>query len=537
MAADLTKLYGLRLDLLCQGGRFEKLDLVDAYMRDVQYATRRYDWDAALVGRGGDQSAQAEYYVPQKERRPSVQRNMGALIVSRLTSMAVGAEQLPEVKIPGDLEATDFTSGIWDAASFPAKLIELRMKGGSTGTACVSFGFVEGMPRLRVHDAKHCRVLRWADRDEFVVAAALKVYRYEQTEIVDGRLKQVPYYSVRYWDTEVEIAWNPVPEREAKDGTWSQKIQSFTVTHNYGVCPFFWCQNLPDSEREDGLSDFDGMLGRFDQINYLASSTNKGTNANVDPTLVIKSEPGKNTGVVRKGSSNAIYSVNGADYLELKGTAVTAAISWMDEMEQWCLDEACVVVADPKTLTSRAQSGEALKLLYMPMASRCDLIREQYGKLIVRLLKAMLQASRRIISSQPGEVVVLEDGSRLQSVPTVTLPPRYMEERGADGKVTVKVVQRSTGTSSDIKLNWRSYFPPTPTDITSMTDAATRAQGKIIANRTAIAYTAQVYGVKDVEQEQAQIEAEAELAMERMMAAEPPDPPPGKPKNADDGED
>jgi len=522
LALTFARLSGLRLDLLCQGARYDALDTAQAYIRGTQYAQRRYDWDGAFVGNPGEVPVQASYYVPQSARRPTVRRDLPKLIVRRLTAMAFGKEQWPEIKVPGDPAAEDAAKCMVELSSLQTKVVEARWKGGAAGVVCASLSFVNGLPRIKVHDAKHVRVLEWRDRDEFVVAAALKVYRYERWEIVDGKPKSVWYYSARYWDEEVEVAWDPISEKKAIDGTWAETVRSREVEHDLGRCPLRWIQNLPDSEQEDGLSDYDGMLGRCDAINYLRSATHKGTIANVDPTLVIKDDQTANTGVVRKGSGSAIYSKGGAEYLELDGSAVEAAEKLAQSIEQSCLDEACVVNADPHEIASKAVSGEALKVVYMPMTAQCDILREQYGKYMIRpLIIDMLEGARRIQNRPLGPTVTTDDGRVLQLQPTVILPPRYEEKSSkpdAEGKVekTVITVERTLGESSDVQLNWRTYFPPTPDDISKMTTSAVQAKGVLISAKTAISYTAQVYGVKDIDNEEADIEAEKQATLEMM---------------------
>lgn len=517
----LQKLSGLRLDLLCQGRRFADLDTADAYIRGKQYAARRYDWDAALVGNAGDARIQADYYVPLSERQPSVRRDLPKLIVQRLTSMAVGVEQWPEVKVLGDPDAEDYVEGLIQESKLPQRMIEARRKGGAGGTVCLSFAFVNGKPRVTVHQAKHMHPLRWDDRSELILGAVLKVYRHQKTEFVDGKPKQATYYIARYWDMDSETMWDPIPEMYARDGTWATRVQSHEAQHNYGECPVYWCQNLPDSENEDGVSDFDGMLQRFDRINELASATNRGTVANVDPTLVIKDEKSTNSGVVRKGSEHAIFSKGGAQYLELEGTAVKTASDWCQKLEQWCLDESGVVNADPHEIASKAVSGEALKVVYMPMTAQCDLLRGQYGELITRALRGMLRASRKIIGQAPGPLVRTEDGRVLQTIPTVTLPPKFIEETGKDGKKSIRAVERVPGTSEAIQLNWRSYFPPTPADVTAMVTSSTAAKGQLVAQKTATAYVSNIFGVRDVDAEILQLDVEKQIAMDQMAAVGP----------------
>lgn len=532
MAADLmmrtVRLRGLRLDLLCQGARYNALDTASAYIRGTQYARRRYDWDGAFLGNEGEVPVQASYYVSMSARRPRVRRDLPKLIVRRLTAMAFGKEQWPEIKVPGDPEAEDAAKCMVELSGLQTKVIEARWKGGSAGAVCASLAFVQGLPRIKVHEAKHIRVLEWKDRDEFVIARAIKVYRYERWEIVDGKPKTVWYYSARYWDEELEIAWDPIPEKQAIDGTWATAVRSRSVEHELGRCPLRWIQNLPDSEQEDGISDYDGMLERCDAINYLLSATHKGTVANVDPTLVIKDDQTTNTGVIRKGSESAIYSKGGAEYLELEGSAVDTAMKLAQSIEQSCLDEACVVNADPHEIASKAVSGEALKVVYMPMTAQCDILREQYGKYMIKpLIIDMLEGARRIQNRPLGPTVITDDGRVLQTKPTVILPPKYEEKSSkpnAEGKVekTVIPVERTLGTSSDVQLNWRTYFPPTPADITAMVTSAVQAKGTLIAAKTAISYTAQVFGVKDVDNEEVDIETEKEATLEMMSEFAPP---------------
>lgn len=515
MDPELFKLLsGLRLDLLFGGERFRELDVAQAYLSGHQYHARRYNWDSALIGYGGEMSLQATWYVPMENRRPSVRRDLPKVIVQRLTAMTLGGEQWPELKVVGDAKAEDFLLEMHRLADTRTHWVELRDKGGACGTACFSFGFVDGKPRVRIHDAKHCKVLRWFDRDEFVVQSAIKAYRFEQLEIVDGKPKMVPYWSVRYWDTEVEIVWDPVPERLVQDGTWASVVRRYPAQHGYGECPFFWVQNWPDSDHEDGISDYVGMNGKFDQINYLASATTKGTISNVDPTLVIKDDPGNNNGTVKKGSENAIYCKGGADYLEIAGTSVQAAEAWEEKLEKWCLDEACVVVPSGDA-TTKPESGEAIKMRFLPMTSKCDVYRGQYGKALVRLSVAMLKAARRLLNQAPGPIVTTADGRRLQAIPTLAIEPKRIEKMGEDRRVTVIEEPRVPGTSESVELNWRTYFSPTPADVNQIVTSATTAQGKTISDATAVRATAQIYGVKDIERELADIEAEREA---RAMA-------------------
>jgi hypothetical protein len=297
--------------------------------------------------------------------------------------------------------------------------------------------------------------------------------------------------------------------------SWSTAVKSTVVVHNYGACPEYWAQNLPDSEREDGASDIEGLQDTMDQINRLLSATGKGTIANVDPTLVIKDEPGNNPGTLRKGSENAIYSKGGATYLELTGESVKTAITLTDKLVQYCLDTSGVVKGDPEKMSGNAQSAAAMKMLYLPMLQQCDTLRTQYGELLKTVVLGMLRASRQIINSAPGPVLVTEHGLRVQQQPTVVLPPRFdtveiVDPATGESRQEERKRDRKPGVSDYLSFSWPPYFQPTATDVSQSVEAATKAKGQTISQRTAVKYTAALFGVTDVASEQAEIDVERE---------------------------
>lgn len=514
---------GLRLDALCDSARVRELDELDNYTETRQYDRRRYTWDGQLVGGYGEDQIPAAYPVPMAARKPSTRFHLAKLIVKRLTAMVFGSERWPEVRIDGDPDAEDYAKALAEAADLTVKFQEARTKGGSCGSVAMSFAFVDGRPRVSVHRAKHTHVLRWADRDEHVIGSVLKVYRYVRNAWDrDGKIKQVTFYFARYWDERVEVVWDPILEADARTGQWPTRTKSHTVVHGYGETPVYWVQNIPDSELEDGHSDIEGLAPEFDSINMILSATTRGTIANVDPTLVIKDDPGKNEGIVRKGLGQAIFSKNGAEYLELEGSAVQTAIELCEKIAQQVLDVTGVVLGDPEKMGIQAQSGEALKFLYMPMVIQADTYRAQYGtKLLVPLLRGMLRAARMIMNTAPGPVLVTSDGRRVQQRPTVILPER-VEYEEADPPVgetppkrpekkKPKLVPRVPGTKENISLKWPPYFKHTAQDVKERVDAITTAQGKIIGDRTAVKSGADMFDVEDVDAEM------QEIANERLQ--------------------
>jgi len=565
-------LEGVRLVEFAGGVRFARMDRLEAYFRGRQDDHKQYNWDGDMVAVGQEAAIKPGWYVPLRQRRPDTRYDLGALVVTRLTSMLFGVDRFPELQVEGDEDAEDYIKALCTESRLASRMIEARNLGGATGTSCLSFAFKAGKPRVEVHNAKHVTVLRWADEDERVCAAVLKTYTYTRRvfDPSSGKLKDVLYYYARYWDEAQEIVWEPIPKSLAETDRWTQAPHK-AVPHSFGFCPFYWVQNLANSQEPDGDSDFGGLTDNIDQMNQLLSSTARGVKANCDPTLVVRMEPGANDGSVRKGSENAIFSPGGADYLTLPGDAPTASLGMAEKLRAFTLDVASVVLADPEKLSGAAQSAQALRILYAPMLAKCDLLREQYGEFgIKRVLVGMLRAAKvvasttvtdpvtgqttkmgvvlpkRMVREEPEdeepeaetlEAVAQEDEAAEAGDAALPPLPPHKEKKEPE----VRFVERKPGTSEEIALNWNPYFSPTWADIKLAADAVKAANGgkPVISQRTSIEAVQSLFGVNDVDEELHEIEEASKQAMEEAAAAMgggpdmgfPPKPgqPPGQP--------
>jgi len=510
----------VNLSHLCGSARFRRMDTAEAYYRCTQYDGRRYDWNGNMRGYGQAADIAPGWYVPLKLRRPSARYDLARLVVQRFTAMVFGSERFPEIVIDGDDDAQDYTRALAEAAKLPARMQEIRNKGGAQGSVGASFGFVDGKPRVSVHNGKHIQVLSWADRYARRPAEVLEAYSYPRTvwDTKSGRPKEVTMYFARYWSEDVEVTWDPIPDDVARQPGW-QKWQHKAIRHGYGFCPFYWFQNTPESDDVDGDSDFEGQQDKIDEINTLLSATSKGTVANVDPTLVVKDDPQTaNTGTIRKGSENAIYSKGGAEYLELKGESLKAGLALKNDQKQEFLDTVGCVLGDPEKLAAAGLSAAALRILYMPMLSRCDVFRDQYGEGMVQLLTGMLTAAKMIHEQEEGPVVQTADGARLQDKPTVELPPRMVEDEVTGEQITQ---ERVPGESDVITLNWPPYFPNTWEDIKAAVEATQAARGgssALISRKTALENLAPMFGVADVDQELEAMDEDRATDMAMMNA-------------------
>jgi len=519
---EIGEIAGINLAALCDSERCAGLERLDAYHSGRQYDSKKFNWDGNYVqGYADAADVSPGCFVPMRQRRPAFKMELSRLITTRLTAMLLGEDSFPTVSVEGDREAEDYVNALVEESSLKSLVIEARDKGGASGTAVLSFAFIDGKPRIQCHRSRHVHVLKWADRYELRPAVALKAFRYSKNVLIDGVFKKTQVFFVRLWTETSETVWDQIPADLATGNAWVHGVPSYRVDHNYGECPVYWIQNLPDSDQEDGICDTEGLQENFDEINILVSATLKGTIANVDPTLVIRQDPSVNTGSIRKGSENAIYSVGGAEYLELSGTAVDTAKKLADGLIQYCLDVSGVVVADPSTLSGAARSGAAMRLLYQPMVNQCDKLRTQYGQRgVIPILKGMLRAARLADGAEPGPVTVTGDGRRIQERAVVKLEPRmdvsYIDDDGSKTQI-VTPAERTPGTSERITLKWPSYFRPTPQDIGVIVDATLKARGVLISPTTATKAIAGLYSVGDVDQELVDIEAEHQL--QKMLEA------------------
>lgn len=506
------------LRAICEDDRFRSLDKQESYFRATQDNGKVYDWDGNIQGAAGV-PIKAGWVVPHRLRKPSTRYDMAKLIVLRLTSMVFGQDRFPEVRIEGDSDAEDYIRTLCTEARLPVRMAEARNLGGATGTACLSFGFREGKPRIQVHNPKHVLVTRWRDYDERRPAEVLKAYSSPRQVWNDAEKRIVTkhFWTVYHWSEQVEVVWRDIPEAVANTPMWSA-WPSQSVIHGYGFCPFYWIQNRPCSEEQDGEGDYDGLEGTLDELNRLLSATTKGTIANVDPTLVIKEDPTANTGQVFKGSDHAIFAKNGAEYLELKGTAVQTAERQLERIRTYVLDVAGVVMADPEKLAGAAQSAKALEILYQPMLANCDILREQYGEHgVKRILLDMLRVARTFLTAAPK---TLADGTEVRSA--VILPPRVETETDPEsGEETVTITERTPGMSENVSLNWRPYFAATWDDIVKATTGMKNANGgkATVSQRTSVQAIAPLVGVKDIDAEMALIKEEEEAAMQQAQDA------------------
>jgi hypothetical protein len=478
----------------------------ESYYRCTQHKTKEYDFDGHIL-RFGEENVDvpADGYIPMKRRRPSVRMDLPKVIVDRFTALVFGHEHFPTIRAVGDTEAEDYVKTLAEESKLGVRFVEARNMGGATGTAVLSWGFIGGKPLVEVHKSAFVDVVEWRDYDRRKPLRVVKAYPYKKRVWSgDGKPKEKTFYYARYWDDNLDITWREIPKEIAETKAW-WRVPASVVEHKTGYCPVYWIQNLPDSSSVDGISDFENQEDDCDAIDIQLSATHKGTVANVDPTLVIRDSPNNNEGVIHKGSSHAIYSVQGAEYLELKGSAIKASVDLLDRLRQYELDKAAAVLLDPDTLTGSGISAAAMRTRYAPMLAKADILREQYGDALVDILDDMLSVSRKL-----REVKTDADGRRYWS--RVNLPPRITEEKNEEtGELVVTVEERTPGSGGMISLQWPPYFQATWLDRKDAVGAVKEAAGNqpVMSQKTAVSTLSPLFGT-DPDDELEEIENDAD---------------------------
>lgn len=464
-----------------------ELDYRSKFFECKQHDWKIHDWNGGIrrVTRYPTQpligNNLPDFYVPLNQRRPQAPYRLARTIVGAFTTLIFGHGRWPTL-LSDDPETQDFADALVKAIKLKTKMIRARNLGGASGTTGLSWGFNNGNPRVRVHAAKHLYVHEWEDEDEFIPAHVIELYQYPK-DVWNEQKKmheRLFFWHRRDWTKNADIEF--VPVQVTKDNpTWNID-QELSVLHKDDNCHFVWIQNLPDDDTTsiDGQADYAELFEQLDTIDLLNSVNVKGVIANLDPTLKLKMDQEDVGGaVVKKGSENAIITgrAGDANYMELSGSAVTAGHAAIDKQREQVLETCQCVVPDPNEVVGSATSSVALKIVYAPMLSKGDIMRDQYGDAIQRLLTGMIEAARKLnIGGVVTEITVDDEGNQVTDEDSerdvqyeLNLPPKQekvevLDELGnPTGEYNVATKPRVPG-KGQITLEWPDYFKETADD-------------------------------------------------------------------------
>lgn len=500
-----------------------ELDHLWRYYRCACYDGRKVDWNGQerlgkieheVVATSGFMPAgfyDAGQTLPLKFRRPTTPYYLARVVVGRFTSLLFSARRHPKI-VADDPVTEDWVNAVAEESRLWSCMIQARTYGGAMGSCALGFKIVRGKVVIEVHDPRWCTVT-FTDRIEKEVDTFEKRYQYREEERNKdtGEWEEVWYWYRRTIDAVADTVWPKVKAEPNLEPRWERE-RSVRVAHNYGFCPIVWLQNTPVEDDVDGDADCHGIFDMIEGIDALYAQAHRGTIANSDPTLVVKSDLDWEGGI-RKGSSSALFVEKGgsAEYLELNGAGPKAAIDLAEKLEEKALTVARCYLDTNTGGPSRTE--EEITKNYSNMIEQADVLREQYGERgVKRLLTMILQAARklgaaRIERNAAGQSVIVRE--------VIKLRPRTETD---DNGNTVRI-ERKLGSADAVELTWPDYFTPNNASVLSAVQAAGQAlTSRLIDQEHATRYVANYFQVEDLRAMQLKIEQEKAEATEQFMA-------------------
>lgn len=548
---------------LLEGDRYAEIERRSSYYECTQHDRKFWDFDGRPINPRTLQpliGAEKSWWVPLKMRRPHTPVRLGRVIVDSFTNLLFGENRFPDVGVEGDDQTEDWLQTAMRVGKLPQKMIQARAFGGGTGTVGISWCFRDGKPRFEVHHAKNLFVHRWADRLDLVPERVSEVYLFHKTKWDGKGFNKIWYWFRRMWTPEADYVFKDVPFVRGEEPIWEVDEEK-TTYHQDGLCHLEWIQNLP-SDEVDGLPDYDGLYENFDHVDLIMSVITRGAILNLDPTVKLKMDRDEVSRLgIKKGSDNAlIVGKDGdADYLELGGQSITSGLDLVKELRRYILETAQCIVPDPHEVAAQGVSSVAIKAMFAPMLAKADILREQYGSAIERMLQKMERIARdkttnpMIMTELVTQMVPVpgidpETGMPIEEMVEQTveqdttiqffidLPPKIVETPLVDpitqqpmttGEVEIQKIPRELGPGGgEILLTWPPYFPPTPQDQNQVITSLQTATGglAVLSQETAVEAAARAFNVDPSEewkrvQEQGQKQQAQQSAMMDTAAA------------------
>ena len=520
-STDQIKAYFQANAVLEETERYRQLSRYASFFDCEQYAHQTSDW----WGMTADQmeTVSSKVLVPSgfempgmdlkvRQKRPTAPYHLGRAIPERFTGLLFSEERRPTIDVEGDPDTADLLNALIEQACYWSRMSAARNMGGSMGAVLITVHLQKGKLSIEVHDPRHVQML-WKDRKNLEPQAALICYRYAKEEITkDEKTGEVTAQIVTYLSRRIITDQDDTIYKDVKledNATIEWEVES-TATHGLGYFPGVWVQNLPVEDDEDGVPDCHGAWQIFDTIDRMDSQINKALLNNLDPTLVVKTNPqevAQQGGSIRKGSENALYvgASGNANYMEMTGQACEVAGKYIDRKKQQALDITRCVLVDPQTIAGAAQSARAIEYIYAPMLEKAGDLRTQYGsRAIIPTLKTAEDLARKYHD------VEMTDAEGKAVVAKLDLPPK------ADG------TPRKLGAGGWIKMTWGRYFAPTVQDQqVGVANAVAAKSGGIIDATTAVQQGAALFNVQDPKAMQAKIEQERQSQLDEALSSGP----------------
>lgn len=479
-----------------------------AFYRCQQYDSRKVDWDGVqttdhlereVIASSGYIPAGFEDVsgstLPLSFRKPVSPYHIVRIIVDRFTGLLFSKKRAPKINVIGDLLTEDWVREMAKVGDLWSQWVHARTYGGAMGSVAVGFSLVNGKPRFEVHDPRWS-IPTFEDRFDQTLELFEKRYVFpREVRNYDGKWETRWFWYRRVITKTTDSEWPAVPQDQWDGEPDWDRCDPKIVEHDLGVCPVVWVQNFKVDDDIDGDPDCQGIYETASTIDALMSQAFVGVRANCDPTFIVQT-PDQMPWPLQKGSGNAIHLTEGsAQYLEITGAGPKSAVELAKELRGQAY-EVAACVPDDTTNGGPAQTATEITTRLSRMLERADVLRDQYGKAITRLLNIAVWACRRAMEPKLVEETLDDGAIRLRTVEgQVYLPPKAVPQ--ADG--TVALVERALGPGGVLELEWPSFMEATLDEAGKAATAVSAAiQAGTLDAESGANFLAKFFGVKDV---------------------------------------
>lgn len=481
-----------QVDKLPQTLRGQRLAHLEAYYEGRQYDDRDLDVNGYRKNTGVYGSM---VRIPAwSERDPGASWNMVKEGVRELTAWTLGSDNWCALEVIGDAEATDWLNAAAVVGGFQDAAARARNWGGAMGTAVLSLAVRGGRIAFEAHNPRLTWVLEWRDEETHRPAVVVGLFYGDNPVAVnEGELP----LCARVWTELDESIHRRVKDKQTGEWRWEQVSR---VAHGLGVCPVIWHPQRTSGGQHDGTPDGEGVERKVDEVNELLAAAGATTKRNADDVLVVKMDPGRNPGEIRKGAYTTIFSTGGAEYLTQDGSSAKICLELADRHAEHVWRTFGVTMAGPKDLGGNT-TAELLKRLFQRTINTAGELRHDYAQGLI----------------EPAAEMLLQIGRKLQGKgKKLRIPPREEPNIELGAKV---VVERTPGTTGQyVQCLWPPPFPQTVDDLDKVIRAASKAIGDkaVLSRKTALAWLkTSSLPLPSVEEELAQLDADAALAAQQ----------------------
>lgn len=464
------------------------------YKKDPDYSQRTFDLQMLRKVLDGEQYDCLKYAFYQNynnlgssrepirldERRPCVRYQISKIVVDDSVSLLFGEGRFPAIECQGERdeqgneELTNLVQEFIEETNLNLTMIELATT-GSIGSAALLFKLIEGKAYYECLGTEY--LLPKFDprnpKDLIEVNELYKIYGYDlKLEGYENLVDDEIYWFKRTWNKEQEIYYVPwkVSQTDKKPED-AEVDKDRTVTHDLGFVPIVWIKNLPGGKNKiDGQCTFESAIDTNIELDYQLSQCGRGLKYSSEPTLMIRNAALNMQGEIMLGNGNVLEVDEKGDskYLEISGEAAKAVMDYAKFLREVALENIHGNRSNPDKMHA-AQSGAAMKLLYMSLIWLADKLRVTYGENGLKNIILML----------------------------------FKANEKFDLMINNKRIAKNTFNSRiKVILKWGDWFPSTPQDrVNESNSLRTLKDSGLMSRKTAVGSIQQEYDIIDLDVE------------------------------------